>query len=68
MLIRTELTEGSTRTRSFSFREIVRGFKSTSIEALQISASGTSTLHTESCVHIHVRHLDLGLVVPFYDL
>ena len=35
MLIRTELTDGSMSTRSFSFREIVRGFRSTSFEALQ---------------------------------
>ena len=35
MLMRTELTEGSMRTRSFSFREMVRGFKRTSFEVLQ---------------------------------
>jgi len=34
MLSRIELTEGSMRTRSFSFREIVKGLRRTSFEVL----------------------------------
>ena len=34
MLTRIEFTEASTNTRSFSFRDIVRGFSSTSLEPL----------------------------------
>jgi len=39
MLTRIEFTEGSMSTRSFSFRDIVRGFNSTSLEPLLGSAS-----------------------------
>lgn len=63
MLSRMELIEGSMRTRSFSLREMVRGWRSTSLDALR----GLST-HRRIEIGTHVRCFDLRLVVPFDDL
>lgn len=40
MLSRIEFTEGSIRTRSFSFRDIVRGLRRTSFELLECKMNG----------------------------
>ena len=50
MLSLIELTEGSIRTHSFSFREITRGFSSTSFDALT---------WCESSVQKEIRNTDL---------
>ena len=49
ILIRTELTDGSMRTRSFSFLEIVRGLSRTSFEALHQSQH-TARGHVQQAV------------------
>jgi hypothetical protein len=47
--MRIELTDGSIKTRSFSLRDMVSGFKRTSLEPLEpvaISTRGGDTIHT----------------------
>lgn len=63
MLTRIEFTEGSMNTRSFSFRDIVSGFRSTSLEPLR----GRSE-RTEYSERMRSRSLDLGFVVTLDDL
>ena len=63
MLTRIEFTEGSMNTRSFSFRDIVSGFRSTSLEPLR----GISE-RTEYSERMRSPSLDLRFVVTFNDL
>jgi hypothetical protein len=65
MLTRIEFTEGSTSTRSFSFRDIVNGFRSTSLDPLR----GTSEREElRPCTYMRSPDLNLWLVVTLDDL
>jgi len=67
MLTRIEFTEGSTSTRSFSFRDIVSGFRRTSLDPLRGGRYESVGLKVE---HGYMRSPDLNLrfVVPLDDL
>ena len=60
-----EFTEGSMSTRSFSFRDIVSGFSSTSLDPLR---GRSERAESKPCTYVHSPDLDLWLVVPFDDL
>ena len=63
MLTRIELTEGSISTRSFSFRDIVNGFRRTSFDPLHaIRRRGVMQQV------MHSRDLHFRLVVALDDL
>lgn len=62
MLTRTEFTEGSMNTRSFSLREMVRGLRRTSRDVLW-----GDQLHPPESSDYSLN-FDLWLVVPFHDL
>ncbi len=64
MLTRIEFTEGSMSTRSFSLRDIVRGFSNTSLEPLL----GYQTAPKTEDKGMRSPGLDLWLVVTFDDL
>jgi hypothetical protein len=62
MLTRIELTEGSISTRSFSFRDIVNGFRRTSLDPLRaIRQRGVAQV-------MHSRDFHFRLVVTLDDL
>ena len=63
MLTRIEFTEGSMSTRSFSFRDIVRGFNSTSLEPLL----GSAVPKTED-MRMRSPDFNFWLVVTLDDL
>lgn len=63
MLTRIELTEGSIRTRSFSFRDIVKGFSRTSFDPLRTIRQRGVTQDV-----VHSRDFHLGLIVTLDDL
>ena len=63
MLTRIELTEGSIRTRSFSFRDIVNGFNRTSFDPLHTIRQRGVTQDV-----VHSRDFHLGLIVTLDDL
>ena len=63
MLTRIEFTEGSMSTRSFSFRDIVSGFRSTSLEPLREDQNKDKA---GKCMRS--PNLDLGFVVTLDDL
>lgn len=65
MLMRIELTDGSIKTRSFSLRDMVSGFKRTSLEPLQPIAISTCD---DDRIHTLVPDFYFWLVVPFNDL
>ena len=62
MLTRIELTEGSISTRSFSVRDIVNGFRRTSLDPLHAIRQGGVTQV------MHSRNFHFRLVVTFDDL
>lgn len=64
ILTRIEFTEGSMSTRSFSFRDIVRGFSSTSLEPLL----GNQTVTKPEGIAMCLPDLNLWLVVTLDDL
>jgi hypothetical protein len=64
MLTRIEFTEGSMSTRSFSFRDIVRGFSSTSLEPLL----GGQRALKKGDKSMHLPSLDLWFVMALDDL
>jgi hypothetical protein len=66
MLTRIEFTEGSIRTLSFSFLEIVRGLRRTSFDVL-LGGRNQRTFHQDIVVEF-VPAFDLRLVVAFYHL
>ena len=64
MLSLIELTDGSMRTRSFSLREMVSGFRSTSFDPLRHMYKTNNRIdegHLIPCFYF-------WLVVPFYNL
>ena len=63
ILSRIELIEGSMRTRSFSFREIVSGLRRASLDALEQASSKT---HQDNIGR--VRDFDFWFIVTFYNL
>ena len=64
ILTRIEFTEGSMSTRSFSFRDIVRGFSRTSLEPLL----GNQTVTKPEDMAMCLPDLNLWLVVTLDDL
>jgi len=68
MLSRIELTEGSIRTRSFSFRDIVRGLRRTSFELLKCRKMNDQIMVALGKRWKFVRWFDLRLVMAFYYL
>ena len=64
MLRRTELTDGSMSTRSFSLREMTSGFSSTSRDDLPVRISNKHLGRADSSV----LRFDLWLVVSLDDL
>ncbi len=65
MLTRIEFTEGSMNTRSFSFRDIVSGFSSTSLDPLR-GRSERAELTRAVCMRS--PGFDLWFVVTLDDL
>jgi hypothetical protein len=63
MLTRIELTEGSISTRSFSFREIVNGFRRTSFDPLH-------AIRQRGAMHevMHSPNFYFGLVMTLDNL
>jgi hypothetical protein len=63
MLNLIELTDGSIKTRSFSFREMIRGFRRTSLDVLK-------QMNEVACTssRVHVRAFNFWLVMSLYDL
>src|SRR6266403_1127618 len=67
MLTRIEFTEGSTSTRSFSFRDIVSGFRRTSLDPLRGGRYESVGLKVEQR-YMRSPDLNLWFVVPLDDL
>jgi hypothetical protein len=63
--MRIEFTDGSIRTRSFSLRDMVSGFRRTSLEPLQPIAMST---RNDNMKHTVIPNFYFWLVVSFNDL